>query len=175
MKEALKPVLVLLIIIWIVEIVNLFTGYSLYIYGILPREFSGLKGIPLHPFIHANLQHIISNTIPVLVLGFLVALEGTWQFVKASVCIILCGGILLWIFGRSSFHVGASLLIFGYFGYVVMRAVSKKTISSVIIALLTIFFYGGLIYGIVPINNQISWEGHLFGLLSGVIAAKIFK
>jgi membrane associated rhomboid family serine protease len=175
MKEALKPVLVLLIIIWIVEIVNLFTGHSLYIYGVLPREISGLKGILLHPFIHASLQHLISNSVPLVVLGFLVALDGTWQFVKTSIWIILCGGILLWLFGRSSFHVGASLLIFGYFGYVVMRAVSKKTISSVIIAILTIFFYGGLIYGLVPLNNHISWEGHLFGLLSGIMSAKIFK
>ena len=175
MKEALKPVLILLIIIWIVEIVNLFTGHSLYIYGILPREIYGLKGIILHPFIHASLQHIISNTIPLFVLGFLVALDGKWPFIKTSVWIILCGGIFLWIFGRSSFHVGASLVIFGYFGYVIMRAITKKTISSIIIAILTILLYGGLIYGLVPVNNQISWEGHLFGLLSGLVAARIFK
>ena len=175
MKESLKIVLFFIIMIWLVEIVNIFMGHSLYSYGILPREIDGLKGIILHPFIHGSLQHIISNSIPLLVLGFFVAAEGRGTFIKATFLILVLGGFFLWLLGRSSYHVGASLLIFGYFGFVITRAFYKQTLTSILIALVTIFLYGGLVYGLVPVNNQISWEGHLFGLIAGIAGAKVLN
>ena len=175
MKDSIRIVLTLLIIIWMVEVLNIITGRSLITYGILPRSIDGLFGIILHPLIHGSLQHIMSNSIPLIVLGFIVALEGRSNFFKVTLFIVIIGGILLWLFGRNSIHVGASLLIFGYFGYIIINAFHKKTASTVFAALITIFLYGGLIFGLIPVNSHISWEGHLFGLVAGIIAARFFK
>ncbi|KAA3615678.1 MAG: rhomboid family intramembrane serine protease [Calditrichaeota bacterium] len=173
--QAVKIVLFAALAIWLIEIVNLILGHQFYVWGILPRDFDSLPGIILHPFIHGSLQHTILNTIPFIVLGSFVALEGKAAFIKITVQIVLIGGLLLWLFGRSSYHVGASLLIFGYFGFLLSLAFYKKTISSIVIAGVTIFMYGGLIYGIVPMDNQVSWEGHLFGLIAGVFGARLTK
>lgn len=167
----LKIVINLILIIWLVEIANLLSGHSFYRFGLYPRRIDGLPGIITFTFIHGSLQHILFNTIPLFVLGSLAAINGKKEFIRTTAFIILAGGLLLWIFGRSSYHVGASLLIFGYFGYLIANAWHKKTATAIIAALVTIVFYGGLIYGIFPTQSYISWEGHLFGLFAGLIAA----
>jgi membrane associated rhomboid family serine protease len=171
--QAVKIVFYLILVIWIVEIANLVFGHGLYIWGVLPRDFDGLSGIVLHPFIHGSLQHTILNTLPLVVLGSFVALEGKKTFLKVTMLIVFGGGLLLWLFGRPSYHVGASLLIFGYFGYILSFAYYRKTLRSIIVAGITIFMYGGLFYGVIPMNNQVSWEGHLFGLIAGVVGGRI--
>ncbi len=173
--QSIQIVFFVILAIWIVEFINLIFGHTFYVWGILPRNLDGLTGIVLHPFIHGSLQHTILNTLPLLVLGSFVAIEGRTKFLKVTILVVLIGGFLLWLLGRSSFHVGASLLIFGYFGFILSIAYYRKTISSILIAAVTIFMYGGLIYGIVPMNNQISWEGHLFGLIAGIAVARILK
>ena len=175
MKNALKIVLFLFILIWLAEIYNIASQRSLVNYGILPRHLEGLPGIILHPFIHGSLQHIMSNSIPLLVLGFLVALEGAGKFFKVTLFILLVAGSLLWLLGRGSYHVGASLLIFGYFGYIIVNALHKRSAVSILAALITIAMYGGLIYGVIPAANHISWEGHLFGLIAGIFSVKSIK
>jgi membrane associated rhomboid family serine protease len=170
--EAVKIVFYLIAIIWLIEIVNLLTGHAFYVWGILPRNVDGLPGIIIHPFIHGSLQHTILNSLPLLVLGSFVALEGRAAFVKTTIFIVLVGGLLLWLMGRSSYHVGASLLIFGYFGFILSKAFYTKTISSILVAIVTIFLYGGIVYGLVPLDNQVSWEGHLFGLIAGAISGR---
>ena len=170
--QAIKIVFFLVLIIWIVEILNLVLGHPFYVWGILPRNFDGMTGIVLHPFIHGSLRHTILNSLPLIVLGSFVALEGRKAFLKVTIFIVFAGGLLLWLLGRPSYHVGASLLIFGYFGFVLASAFYKKTISSILIAGTTIFMYGGLIYGIIPVDNQVSWEGHLFGLIAGVVSGR---
>ena len=160
-------------LIWAVEAVNVLSGRQLTSLGILPRHLSGLIGIPLSPFVHGNASHAMVNTVPFLVLGGLVALRGIKAFASVSVFVILCGGAALWLFGRASYHIGASGLIFGYFGYLVARGWHERSTIAILTALLTLFFYGGLVWGVLPSRSFISWEGHLFGMLSGVLAARL--
>jgi membrane associated rhomboid family serine protease len=170
--NALKVVLIITAFIWCVEIINLLSGHSLYVWGILPRNLSGLIGVPLHPFIHGSLQHAVINTIPLIILGAFVAIEGKKKFIRSTLIIIFVGGGLLWLLGRPSFHIGASLLVFGYFGFILANAFYKKSVWAIIIAVATFFLYGGLIYGILPLKSYVSWEGHLFGLMAGILAAR---
>ena len=160
-------------LIWALEVVNVLSGRQLTSLGILPRHLSGLIGIPLSPFIHGSVNHAVVNTVPFLVLGGLVALRGAKAFLSVSVFVILCGGVALWLFGRASYHIGASGLIFGYFGYLIARGWYERSAGAILTALLTLFLYGGLVWGVLPSRSFISWEGHLFGMLTGVLAARL--
>ncbi len=172
-KKSLYWVLGFVVLIWVVELINFSVGHRLSGWGILPRTLTGLKGIPLSPFLHGSIIHVMMNTIPLAVLGGFVMLHGRQTFFEISIIIILVGGGALWIFGRPSCHVGASGLIFGYFGYLVLRGWYDRSLRSVIIAFITVFLYGGIIWGLLPTFSRISWEGHLFGLLAGILAARL--
>jgi membrane associated rhomboid family serine protease len=174
-KKSLYWILGFVVLIWVIELINFSIGHRLSDWGILPRTLKGLKGIPLSPFLHASLIHVMMNTIPLAVLGGFVILHGRQTFFEISIIIILVSGTALWLFGRSSYHVGASGLIFGYFGYLVLRAWYDRSLKSFIIAFVTVFLYGGIIWGLLPTFSRISWEGHLFGLLAGILAARLEK
>ncbi len=175
LKKNLYWILGFVALIWVIEFINFSMGHRLSDWGILPRTVKGLKGIPLSPFLHASLIHIMMNTIPLAVLGGFVILNGRQIFFEISIIIILVSGTALWLFGRSSYHVGASGLIFGYFGYLVLRAWYDRSLKSFIIAFITVSLYGGIIWGMLPTFSRISWEGHLFGLLAGILAARLEK
>jgi len=164
----LQPVLILVALIWIIEIVNLLTGHRLVSFGILPRTITGLIGIPLAPMIHAGFWHTVSNTIPLLILGALTLAGGTRKFWEATVTITLLSGVLVWIFAREAYHVGASGLVFGYFGVIMARAVIERGLVSIAIAVVTIMTYGGLLWGVLPLRSYASFESHLFGLIAGI-------
>ncbi len=174
-KKNLYWILGFVVLIWVIELINFSIGHRLSDWGILPRTVKGLKGIPLSPFLHASLIHIMMNSIPLGVLGGFVILHGRQTFIEISIIIILVSGTALWLFGRSSYHVGASGLIFGYFGYLVLRAWYDRSLKSFIIAFVTVFLYGGIMWGLLPTFSRISWEGHLFGLLAGILAARLEK
>ncbi|HJP19880.1 MAG TPA: rhomboid family intramembrane serine protease [Nitrospinota bacterium] len=164
------------LMIWAIELVNMFMGHQLNRFGILPRTFTGLIGIPLSPFLHGGIWHTLMNTVPFVVLGGLIITRGIGEFLEVSLFIILAAGGCLWLFGRASYHVGASGLIFGYFGFIVARGFFDKSISSIIVAFITLFLYGGVIlWGLIPISPYISWEGHLFGLIAGVLGSWLAK
>ena len=158
--------------IWVVELVNIFTGHGLSAYGILPRTQEGLKGIPLSPFLHAGIGHVLSNTVPLLVLGGFTALRARRAFPWVSLAIIIIGGAGVWVIGRSALHVGASGLVFGYFGYLVAKGWYDRSLLSILVAVVVIVVFGwGILFGILPVGGFISWEGHLCGLLAGVFVA----
>jgi membrane associated rhomboid family serine protease len=168
-----EPLFYLIAVMWLVEIVNFLLGHRLCRYGILPRTVHGLAGIPLSPFLHAGVAHLLLNTGPLIVLGGLVLMRGRQAFARCTVFVTLVGGALLWIVGRPSFHVGASLLIFGYFGYLLARGVFDRRLPSLLIAILVVLAYGGLFWGMWPTAAAISWEGHLSGFLAGIWAARL--
>nr|VFK53199.1 MAG: Rhomboid family protein [Candidatus Kentron sp. TUN]VFK54017.1 MAG: Rhomboid family protein [Candidatus Kentron sp. TUN]VFK58944.1 MAG: Rhomboid family protein [Candidatus Kentron sp. TUN] len=163
----------LVLTIWIVEIINLSIGHNLSRFGILPRIPEGLIGIPLAPFLHAGPIHAALNTVPLLILGGFVSLRGGWTYLVVSAIIIFLSGSAVWLAGRPSYHVGASALVFGYFGFLVARAWYDRGFVSLAITATTILLYGGIVWGILPIKSYISWEGHLFGLIAGIIAARV--
>ena len=158
-----EPLFYLIALLWLVEIINLPMGHPLCRYGILPRTLSGLAGIPLSPLLHAGIAHLLLNTGPLIVLGGLVATNGRKAFIRSTVFITLAGGAMLWVIGRPSYHVGASLLIFGYFGFLLAKGFFDRRLSSLFIAILVVLAYGGLFWGMQPSDAAISWEGHLSG------------
>ncbi len=165
-------------LIWVIEILdNLFFQRilrgGLDQFGIAPRRFLGLRGIVFAPFLHGGYYHVAANTVPFLVLGWLIMLRNTADFWTVSVVSALVSGLGTWLFGRSAIHIGASGMIFGYFGYLLFRGYFERSIVAIAISLLVGFTYGGMIYGVLPSQQWISWEGHLFGFIGGAIAAKL--
>ena len=169
----LQPVLWLVAAIWAVEVVNLLTGHALVSLGILPRSLSGLVGIPLAPLLHFGLWHAVSNTVPLVILGALALAGGSGgkRFWQITAAIALLSGALVWLFARDGYHVGASSLVFGYFGVILARAFVERSLSSMAIALAAVVIYGGLFWGLLPLGGRISFEGHLFGFVAGVVVA----
>ena len=164
----LQPVLVLIGVIWVVEIANLLTGHVLVSWGILPRSLNGLLGILLAPLIHGGLWHTLSNTVPLALLGTLTLANGRKRFWQTTIAISLLSGALVWLFAREAYHIGASSLVFGYFGAILARAFIERSLSSMAIAFATLVIYGGLLWGLLPLGNHISFEGHLFGFVAGI-------
>lgn len=177
-KVAAWTVLSLVVILWIIEIIDVvLLGNSLNLWGIYPRSLDGLTGIVFWPFLHGNLDHLVNNTFPLLIMGWFVALNSQKQFLKISAFISLLSGLMVWLFAVSAdIHLGASGLVFGFFGFLIMKGILEKDNSSILVAVAVVFFYGSSIFvGLLPIYPGISWEGHLAGLISGIIAAKVFK
>ncbi len=164
-----QPVLILVALIWVVEFVNLILGHRLVSWGILPRSFSGLIGIPLAPMLHSGFWHAVSNTVPLFVLGALTLAGGKRMFWETTVNVTLLSGALVWIFAREVYHVGASGLVFGYFGVILARAYIERSIITIAIAIVTVMAYGGLLWGILPLRSHVSFESHLFGLIAGFV------
>ena len=134
----IQPILILVAVIWAVEIVNLLLGHGLVSWGILPRSFSGLIGIPLSPMLHGGVWHAVSNTVPLFVLGALTLAGGKRMFWQTTVNVTLLSGALVWLFAREAYHVGASGLVMGYFGVILARAVIDRSLSAIAIAIVTV-------------------------------------
>lgn len=168
-----KFIIGIAVFLWAVEIVNFVLGHSINQYGLIPRDTSQLWGILTAPFLHANFMHLSANTLPLLILGALVISHGVNRFLGASAIIIILGGLAVWQFGRTGVHVGASGWIFGLFGFLLGNAWWERSLASLLTAFLAVFFYGGMIFGILPTKPFVSWEGHLFGFLAGLLSGAL--
>jgi membrane associated rhomboid family serine protease len=171
-QQRLTVVLLLVGAIWAVELVNWLLAHSLNHLGILPRTVHGLIGIVAAPFLHANPGHAASNTVPLLVLGWLVSLHGRARFLRVAIFVSLGTGLAVWLFARDAYHVGASGLVFGLFGYIVGRAWFERSLAAIISAVGAVLLYGGLVFGVFP-ERQVSFESHLFGLIMGITLARL--
>lgn len=164
-------------LLWALAVFNFASswfGFDLRQYGIFPRTASGLWGIPLHVFIHANFGHLAANSVPLLILGGLSSFRGRGAVFALSAFVVIIGGSLVWLMGREAIHIGASGLVFGYFGYLVGRGFYQPGVLSVLVAVVVIFFYGwSILFGVLPSSPFVSWEGHLFGLIAGVLYAAL--
>jgi membrane associated rhomboid family serine protease len=172
--KAVRPILLLLAAIWAVAVVNLLMGYRLNIwFGLEPRSFGGLIGVPVMPLLHGGIAHAAANTLPLLFLGALGMLIAPRRFALASIAIVLISGLAIWALARGgTIHVGASGLIFGWFGYLVALGIIERSIRALVGTGIVILLYGGMIWGVLPqANPLISWEAHLFGALAGAVVA----
>jgi len=143
-------------------------------WGIRPRSIGGLKGIVLAPFLHVNFNHLAANSLPLLVLASLVLLEGPNRFWKATGLIALLSGAAVWCIGQShSVYLGASGIIFGYLGFVFMRAWVSRQPLWIAIAVASALVYGGLAMSLLSVQQGVSWLGHSSGLLSGMLTATL--
>lgn len=163
------------LIFWSVQSLNFFVFRgALLEFGIIPHSLIGLRGILFAPFIHGSWGHLLANTPIFIVLGWLVMLQETRDFFTVTVLSMLVGGLGIWFFApANSIHIGASILIFGYLGFLILRGYFQRNLASISLSLLVIFLYGGAIWGILPLDPHVSWQGHLFGFLGGVWSAKL--
>ncbi len=164
-----KGIALFLLIIWIAFAFD--RALPLEMFGLIPRSLSGLPGIIALPLLHVDLRHIISNTVPLAVLLLLLA-GSRANSALIVIFISLLGGTLLWLFGRSALHIGASVLVFGLIGFLLFAGVFERRVVSIIISLVVVSLYGStLLFGVLPLQRGVSWEGHLFGAIAGVLVA----
>ena len=169
LSRDLKGIALFVGVIWLVFIADIFL--PLESFGLLPRSFRGLAGIITIPFLHANLQHIMANTVPLVVLLGLLA-ESRANSVAIVVFISVLAGIMLWLFGQTAIHIGASVLVFGLIGFLVCAGFFEKRLLSALIAIGVAITYGStLFFGISPFQKGVSWDGHLFGAIAGGVIA----
>ena len=160
-------------LVWAVSLYGLLVDDGLvYALAVVPRRLDRLSGIFGAPLVHGSFAHLAANTVPLLILGGMVAMRGVAYYAAATLAIVALGGLGLWAFGRDAAHVGASGLIFGYFGFLVARGYYERSLQSVAVAVLVAVVYGGMIAGVLPQDARVSWEAHLFGLLAGGLCAR---
>ena len=167
-------------LLYLVEIVDQLSGHALDRNGIRPLETDGLWGVLFAPLLHADWQHLFANTIPLLVLGFLVTLAGMARFVWATAIIWILGGLGTWLIGDlggcrlETNHIGASGLIFGWLTFLLLFGWFTRHLWQIVVGLAVLFLYGGILWGAVPVLDRcggVSWQGHLCGAIAGVLAA----
>ncbi|WP_299970244.1 rhomboid family intramembrane serine protease [uncultured Roseobacter sp.] len=162
--------------LWVVQALNWATGYQLNLaIGLIPRQIDGADGIIGMPFLHGSAAHLMSNTPPLLLMGALLAATATRALVVVNGIIVILGGGLVWLFGSSAIHVGASGLVFGWFGFLIVRGLVDRSPVTLGAALVVGFLYGSIIWGVLPGQPGVSWEAHLFGALAGATAAVVIR
>lgn len=176
-KDELRGVLIFVAVLWAVLGFDAILSYDLTKWGLVPRTLWGLVGIVTSPFLHAGVLHLLSNTVPLVVLLALFAgsRSRTWE---AILEIAVAGGVLLWLLGRNGdstqpvIHVGASGLVYGLIAFLIVAGFLERRPVSLAVALFVGFLYGGtLLYGVLPTQPGVSWDGHLFGALGGAAVA----
>lgn len=166
-------ILACLVLMWAVEIVDsVVLGDRLQRNGVGPRRIDGLDGVLWHPWLHSTYGHVLSNTVPLAAMGYLVSLRGRRYWIAVSIGSWLMGGALTWLFAGGLNHIGASGVVFGYFGALLGGAVFDRRPAVLAPALITLLLYSSLLAGIVP-QDDISWEGHLFGLIAGLVMSRV--
>ena len=177
-EDVKVPFLILvgsLSVFWVVEIIDVVLPFwGLDQYGIRPRTERGLWGILASPFLHGGFDHLIGNSVPFLILGWLTMFRERWHFALVTVMAMLLGGLGVWAFGATgSVHIGASGVIFGYLGFLLLSGFFERRFGAILVSLGVGVAYGGLVWGVLPSQPGISWEGHLFGFLAGILAAYV--
>lgn len=171
LKKHLRIVAYVFALLFVIEMINLFTGRILNQFSIVPRSLFSLPYIISAPFLHASLQHFLSNIVTLCVFTFLLLQFSQRTFFVLSFSLIVSTGLLVWLFGRNAFHLGASGIIYGYFGFLVVAGFLSRKIGLMIISLLVAFVYGTMVWGVLPSQPYISWESHFFGFVSGLFLA----
>ncbi len=166
------PLLAVVGLCWALFVINNLLWHNhLNQYGIVPRHLRGLVGILPAPFLHASFGHLLGNTVPLLLLGGVICWRSKSEFWEVTIAGILLGGGLTWLFARNATHIGASGLIFCFFGYLASLAYFRRTFGTLLVSVMCVFVYGGMVKGIIPTATPISWESHCAGLLAGITLA----
>jgi membrane associated rhomboid family serine protease len=159
-------------VLYVVELVDALARHRLDAQGIEPREADGLDGIVWAPLLHASWSHLLANTLPLLVLGFLLLLGGITRGTAVTAVVWVVGGVGTWLVGPPhTVHLGASVLAFGWLAYLLLRGVFSRRVREVLLAVVLFLLYGTVLLGVLPGRPGISWQGHLFGAIGGALAA----
>jgi membrane associated rhomboid family serine protease len=163
-------------LLWAVQVVNWIFGYGLNpAFGLIPRHVSGLDGVIAMPLLHGSFAHLMANTPPLLVMGGLLVATTTRALLAVNAVVIGLGGGLVWLFGSSAIHIGASGLVFGWYGFLVARGLVDRSPITLGAALVVGVLYGSLLWGVFPGQPSVSWEAHLFGAIAGAGAAFLIR
>ena len=163
-------------IMWVVFFATVATHGALLALGVIPRSLIGLRGILFAPFLHGSFAHLLANSIPFAIMGWFVMLRDSRHFVPVTAAAMLGSGLLAWLLGApGSIHVGASGVIFGYLGFLLLSGWYARSVGSIVLSLLVAFMFGGLVFGVFPGHVGISWQAHLGGFIGGVLAAKSYR
>lgn len=175
LATALIPPGLVVMVLWIVFAFDRVFGLDLYRYGVLPREIKGLLGILISPFVHGSLDHLFSNSAPILILGWLLVYfypKAAWRVVLACWAM---GGLWVWTTARDNYHIGASGIIYGLAAFLFFSGVFRRRVSLMAVSLIVVFLYGSMVWGVLPLQVEVSWESHLFGAIAGVIMAWFYR
>jgi membrane associated rhomboid family serine protease len=174
MSDAVKILLALVAVMWAVEVVDVIADHQLDQYGVEAREPEGLDGIVTAPFLHVGFAHLLGNTIPFVILGFLIAVEGARRLLAVFAIVAVVSGLGTWLVApEGSIHVGASGVVFGFATYLIARGWFNRRVGQIAIGVVIAVLWGGvLVAGLQP-REGISWQGHLFGAIGGVVAARV--
>lgn len=160
-------------LLYVIEAVDQVTGLVLDDDGIVSRNLDGLWGILWAPLLHHNWGHLLGNTVPFLVFGFLAMAGGIRQFLVVTATIWLLGGLGVWLTGNDGTHLGASGLIFGWLVFLLIRGFFARSLLQILLAVVLFGLWGGVLWGVLPGAAGVSWEGHLFGAVGGLLAARL--
>ncbi len=175
MGKALRLPLVFVFLMWLVQIFQATSGHDLGVFGIYPRDTHSLLGIITSPLVHGNWAHLLSNTIPMLILGSLLFLTYDTIAIKVWWLNYFLTEILVWCFARESYHIGASGIIYGLASFLLFSGFFRMDMKAIAIAIGVSAFYGGMVWGVLPLQPGVSWESHLFGGIVGIVLAFIFR
>jgi membrane associated rhomboid family serine protease len=165
-----------LAVFWAVFLVNTVLGGSLLTLGVIPRTMLGLRGILFAPFLHGSLNHLVANSIPFLALGWMVMLRDERHFIPVTLAGMIGSGLAAWLLGApGSVHIGASGVIFGYLGFLMLTGWYTRSFVSILLSVIVTLFWGSLVFGIMPGEPGISWQSHIGGFLGGVLAARALR
>jgi membrane associated rhomboid family serine protease len=164
----------MLVVMWVVEIIDSLDGGRLESFGIEPRQLDGLEGIVAAPFLHANFGHLIGNSVPFAVLGVVIALSGAIRVALVTAIVAFVGGLGTWLVAPSNtLHIGASGLVFGFAAYLISRGLFSRSWLHLGVGIVVGFIYGTTLAGGLIPQDGISWQGHLFGGIGGIVAARL--
>ncbi len=167
-RASIIPPLRLVFFMWLIYTIQFYMYIDFGVFGILPRSLVGILGIFTAPLIHGSMAHLISNTFPVLFLGSTVYIFYDKIAPMVFIQSYFLTNVLVWAFGRPFYHIGASGLVYALAAFLIFTGIFRRNFRSIFISLIILLVYGGLVYGIFPYNDRISWESHLFGALTGL-------
>lgn len=156
-------------IVWGVFFINLILGKRLLFLGIIPRNLLGIPGIICAPLLHADFNHLFFNTIPLLVLSNFLLINGISFYLNITIYITLISGVLTWLLAKPGIHVGASSVITGYWAFLICNVYQQGTMTAIILGFICAYYFAGIFYSLFPGKKGVSWEGHVFGLIAGIM------
>ncbi|WP_167609374.1 rhomboid family intramembrane serine protease [Maribellus sediminis] len=166
---------IFVLLMWIVKILELTSGYSLVEFGIFPLRLDGLQGVLFSPFIHADFSHLFSNSLPLFILGFMLIYFYRRISYRIFFLLYFLSGISTWLMGREAWHIGASGVVYALAAFHFVSGIIRSDVRLLTLSVVVVFLYGGLVWGLLPIRPEISWEGHLSGTISGVVLAFYYR
>lgn len=161
--------------LWLVKVIEITSGISFSKFGLYPLSVKGLIGIITGPLIHGDWKHLINNSFPLFFLSWTLFYFYQQLALKVFILVYLLSQFWLWFFAREAYHIGASGLVYGFGAFVFVSGILRRNRHLLAISMLVAFLYGGMVWGIFPIEERVSWEGHLMGMIAGIILAIFYK